>query len=350
MVGQARVSIAYQHERTFDMGSLRRLAVWGASATVALLLAVVASYSDANSRRLMAADAQKAGAPPAQLASRLARDRRADATAGGCRAAASPPTANGWSAASARSSAISRTSRARSSAKARDSERRGVSGPARAGDGASAAPRQPTDDQGATKDAAKEATMPPAPDRWISLAARQPAADPRRNRHRRNGSPICLRLRSDETAAPNRRQARVRRRCRRRGEFRRPAGALGLDQRQQRGAVRGPAPGGRGAREQPDEKRGAAARRRAAGQCRGRRPPVRDPLGIAPLLPAGRLRGSAAGGSRGGPERSAAPKAAPAPSRRLRRRRRDPRGCSSNSSQSSVVGIRRTKLHLITDH
>jgi hypothetical protein len=67
MVGQARVSVAYQHERTFDMASLRRLAVWGGAATLALLLAVLASYSDANSRRLMAADAQKAGAPDAQL-------------------------------------------------------------------------------------------------------------------------------------------------------------------------------------------------------------------------------------------------------------------------------------------
>jgi len=71
MVGQARVSIAYQHERTFDMGSLRRLAVWGGAASLALLVAVVASYSDANSRRLMAADVQKAGAPSVQLASRL---------------------------------------------------------------------------------------------------------------------------------------------------------------------------------------------------------------------------------------------------------------------------------------
>jgi hypothetical protein len=71
MVGQARVSVAYQHERTFDMGSLRRLAVWGGAATLALLLAVVASYSDGDSRRLMAADVQKAGAPPTQLASRL---------------------------------------------------------------------------------------------------------------------------------------------------------------------------------------------------------------------------------------------------------------------------------------
>jgi hypothetical protein len=71
MVGQARVSIAYQHERTFDMGSLRRLAIWGGSAAVALLVAVLAGYSDASSRRLMAADAQTTGTPAAQLASRL---------------------------------------------------------------------------------------------------------------------------------------------------------------------------------------------------------------------------------------------------------------------------------------
>ncbi len=71
MVGQARVSIAYQHERTFDMGSLRRLAVWGGSAAVALLVAVLAGYSDASSRQLMAADAQTTGTPAAQIASRL---------------------------------------------------------------------------------------------------------------------------------------------------------------------------------------------------------------------------------------------------------------------------------------
>ena len=64
MVGQARVSIAYQHERTFDMGSLRRLAIWGGSAAVALLVAVLAGYSDASSRRLMAADAQTTSTPP----------------------------------------------------------------------------------------------------------------------------------------------------------------------------------------------------------------------------------------------------------------------------------------------
>jgi hypothetical protein len=71
MVGQARVSVAYQHERRFDMASLRRLTIWGGAATVALLLAVVAGYSDANSRRLMAADAQNAVAPTTQPASRL---------------------------------------------------------------------------------------------------------------------------------------------------------------------------------------------------------------------------------------------------------------------------------------
>ena len=106
MVGQARVSVAYQHERTFDIGSLRRLAVWGGTAALALLLAVIASYSDANSRRLMAADAQKAGAPPAQLASRLpeieAQTQRLDCRLG-----------------SARSNATSRTLRARSSARRR---------------------------------------------------------------------------------------------------------------------------------------------------------------------------------------------------------------------------------------
>jgi len=45
--------------------------VWGGAATLALLAAVIASYSDANSRRLMAADGQKAGATPTPLSSRL---------------------------------------------------------------------------------------------------------------------------------------------------------------------------------------------------------------------------------------------------------------------------------------
>ena len=42
MAAQARLSTPSWQERTFDMRSLRRLAIWGASATVALTIAVVA--------------------------------------------------------------------------------------------------------------------------------------------------------------------------------------------------------------------------------------------------------------------------------------------------------------------
>ena len=52
MVARARASIPEQPHRTMDMRSLWRLAIWGSSATLALLLAVVACYSDTGSRRL----------------------------------------------------------------------------------------------------------------------------------------------------------------------------------------------------------------------------------------------------------------------------------------------------------
>ena len=52
MVARARASILEQPLRTMDMRSLWRLAIWGSSATLALLLAVVACYSDTGSRRL----------------------------------------------------------------------------------------------------------------------------------------------------------------------------------------------------------------------------------------------------------------------------------------------------------
>jgi len=58
-------------ERTFDFGTLRRLAIWGSAAALALLLAVAASYSEFGARRLAAAEAQRANAAPPQLASRL---------------------------------------------------------------------------------------------------------------------------------------------------------------------------------------------------------------------------------------------------------------------------------------
>src|SRR5258708_11421400 len=72
MAAQARPSIPSWQERTFDMRSLRRLAIWGASATVALTVAVVAGYSEGGSRRAMVAsggpsNAQKADGRGARL-------------------------------------------------------------------------------------------------------------------------------------------------------------------------------------------------------------------------------------------------------------------------------------------
>jgi hypothetical protein len=77
----ARPAVRNQHERTFNMRSLWRLAIWGSSAAVALAIAVGAGYSDTGSRRLIAAatasggagTAQKA-APPAQAAMRPAEN------------------------------------------------------------------------------------------------------------------------------------------------------------------------------------------------------------------------------------------------------------------------------------
>jgi hypothetical protein len=55
MAARAGVSHPERHERTPNMRALWRLAIWGASATAALVLAVAASYSDTGSRRLMVA-------------------------------------------------------------------------------------------------------------------------------------------------------------------------------------------------------------------------------------------------------------------------------------------------------
>jgi hypothetical protein len=61
----ARPLIRIEHERLFDidMRGLRRLAIWGLSATAALAIAVAAAFSDAGSRRLLAS------APPSNAAS-----------------------------------------------------------------------------------------------------------------------------------------------------------------------------------------------------------------------------------------------------------------------------------------
>jgi hypothetical protein len=62
MAAQARASIASWQERTFDMRSLRRLAIWGGAATIALAIAVVSAYSQGGSRQAMAASASAGNA------------------------------------------------------------------------------------------------------------------------------------------------------------------------------------------------------------------------------------------------------------------------------------------------
>jgi hypothetical protein len=64
MAAQARRSIVSWQEQAFDMRSLRRLAIWGGTATTALVMAVVAGYSGNASRQSMAG-ASAAGAPSA---------------------------------------------------------------------------------------------------------------------------------------------------------------------------------------------------------------------------------------------------------------------------------------------
>ena len=76
MVARLRALIPDQRERRFDMRSLWRLGIWGMSASLALVVAVAAGYSNAGSRRPVAARgdleaAPKANAQATPLASRL---------------------------------------------------------------------------------------------------------------------------------------------------------------------------------------------------------------------------------------------------------------------------------------
>jgi hypothetical protein len=162
------------------MGSLRRLAIWGGAATLALVLAVVASYSDANSRRLMAADAQKAGEPTAQLASRLpeidAQTQRLAAVVDGLAADRERLTV--------RLGTIERNlDDVTGAIKRHGVDASGAASaalPAPATNASAAAPvATAATKESATelpKDAAKEVTMSPAPGPLNILAARQPAA------------------------------------------------------------------------------------------------------------------------------------------------------------------------------
>jgi hypothetical protein len=66
MTARPRVPIVEQPERAFDMRSLWRLATWGTAATLALMVAVIGTYSDTGRRGASAAGNVSA----AQLASR----------------------------------------------------------------------------------------------------------------------------------------------------------------------------------------------------------------------------------------------------------------------------------------
>jgi hypothetical protein len=65
MAAQARLSVPNWQERRLDMRSLRRLAIWGTSATVALTIAVIAGYSDLGARRSMVASGGPGNGPKA---------------------------------------------------------------------------------------------------------------------------------------------------------------------------------------------------------------------------------------------------------------------------------------------
>ncbi len=76
MAARARVSTPVRHEPSFDMRSLRRLAIWGTSATVALVMVVAASFSDSGSRRMMAGAAANAQMLASRSAEAEAETRR----------------------------------------------------------------------------------------------------------------------------------------------------------------------------------------------------------------------------------------------------------------------------------
>jgi hypothetical protein len=79
MAARARLSMLSWQERTFDMRALRRLAIWGGAATMALVMAVVAGYSDTGSRRAVAASAGSGNAQPGNVQKTDARGARLDA-------------------------------------------------------------------------------------------------------------------------------------------------------------------------------------------------------------------------------------------------------------------------------
>src|SRR5882672_6930809 len=83
MAAHARRSIASRQEPAFDMRPPRRLAIWGGTATMALVMAVVAGYSGNASRpsAAAAAAAPDAAAAPSNVQKSDGRTARLDARA-----------------------------------------------------------------------------------------------------------------------------------------------------------------------------------------------------------------------------------------------------------------------------
>jgi hypothetical protein len=72
MAARLRAPTPGMREHSFGMRSLSRLAIWGTSASIALALAVAASYSESGSRRIMLAMTPLAPPSPAQKGDALA--------------------------------------------------------------------------------------------------------------------------------------------------------------------------------------------------------------------------------------------------------------------------------------
>ena len=75
-MADARASIAAQQQPAFDTRSLWRVAGWGAAASLALLLAVLAGYSETGSRRLTALNETAEQSQKAAVAAREADNDR----------------------------------------------------------------------------------------------------------------------------------------------------------------------------------------------------------------------------------------------------------------------------------
>jgi hypothetical protein len=272
---------------TFDMPALRRLAIWGLATAGALAIAVAAAFSDAGSRRLMASApasnaggaAQKASPPAAPAPDRDAESRRLSEVLGALVADREQLVA--------RIGAIERNLEDVTGSLQRQAA-------AAAAVPSPPAPASPATGVPAAPPPSREAALPPPTEpsksRPPGPCPRCAGSSGRRGPGRAGGAAGCAVHRKFGRA-----RHRARRRRRRSGQFRRPASALGLDQRQQCNAVRRPPPGGGDARKFADQGGRATAHRRPAGNHGGGGTHLRDADGRAPLLPAGRIRGPPSG-------------------------------------------------------